>query len=520
MLVYIVDKGEPQNVVNCVAQGVWQQEYAAMGNVQGTFAEEETDGGEFVLISNKADECLRFDPSQSYAMAYGINYQTDPRFKKRQLDQTVVQDSFRVLSALETGVIPREHSSLFEAKLVPQSCTFEGMRQSLKVQAAKVGVDGAFFFHFSGHGVKVGNGQFGLAPVDFDYTAETYITASVLSQWLRESGCKAKYIVLSLDCCYAGGIATALTRGTDSLNPISDLYVMASCTANETSMVIGSLGNSIFCYFLDHAIRSAEFSVGQFPIEVIYNKARKLSMALSSLLVNYDRSSGLSWKTMQPELAYSAIRTRVIEMSGKGEDQTDATVDRFRYATMLYDNTKPIDTLDDKCLAWIEMAYSKNGQLRELQEEKMLIAEKCLMDTVLCSMMYSIAAIQLACHPETAANSNLCITAFMYVAAAIDVVQPGIDFQEREFALALGYYRHVLKKAGKSTQVFTSLFDQLISNLKERIALESSPPDQVSVRTTCCVFVCVRACVFVCVCVCVCLCVCMHVCVFVAVDIR
>ena len=56
-------------------------------------------------------------------------------------------------------MIPREHSSLFEAKLVPLSCTFEGMRQSLKVQAAKVEVNGAFFFHFSGHGVKVGNGR-------------------------------------------------------------------------------------------------------------------------------------------------------------------------------------------------------------------------------------------------------------------------------------------------------------------------------------------------------------------------
>ena len=470
-----------------------------MGNVHGTFGKEETDGDEFVLISNKADECLRFDTSQSYAVAYGINYQTDQRFKKRQLDQTVVQDSFRVLSALETRVIPREHSLLFEAKLVPQSCTFEGMRRSLKAQAAKVGVNGTFFFHFSGHGVKVGNGQFGLAPVDFDYTAETYVTASVLSQWLRESGCRAKYIVLSLDCCYAGGIATALTRGTDSLNPISDLYVMASCTANETSVVVGSLGNSIFCYFLDHAIRSAEFSVGQFPIELIYDKARKLSMALSSLLISYDRNTGLSWKTMQPELAYSTIRTRVIEMSGEGEEQTDVAVDRFRYATMLYNKTKPIDTLDDKCLAWIEMAYSRNGQLRELQVEKMLIAEKCLMDTVLCSMMYSIAAIQLACHPETVANSNLCITAFMYVVAAIDMVQPGIEFKEREFALALGYYRYALEKAGISTQIFTSLFHQLVSNLKERLALESSPREQVSICTT--YGVCACACVRICVCV-------------------
>ena len=153
-----------------------------MGNHHGTSSRKQTDETNFVLISNKAaEECLRFDTSQSYAVAYGTNYQTNPRFKKRQLSQRTVQDSSRILSSLETRVVPREHSSFFEAKQAPQSCTFEGIRQSLKAEAEKVRVDGIFFFHASSDGVKTG--QFGLAPVDFDYSEKTL---SVLRQWLPE----------------------------------------------------------------------------------------------------------------------------------------------------------------------------------------------------------------------------------------------------------------------------------------------------------------------------------------------
>ena len=452
----------------------------AMGVVHSDAASssEETDG-DFVLISNKPDNYLYFDPSQSYAVGYGINYQTNPRFKHRELGSTVVKDAFRVLSALEKkGAVPQEHTMLLEAKLEPQSCTLKGMKASLQEQARKVGEDGVFFLHFSGHGIKVGNSEFGLAPVDFDYTAETYVTARELSQWLQEAGCRAKYILFTLDCCYAGGIAEALTRGSDVLEPISGLYVIASCTANETSVVVGTLGNSIFCYFLGHAILSTEFRAGQLPVRTIYDKCMKLSVALSSLLVCYDEASGLRWKTMQPELTHYSITQLVLELSGEGKEQTDASVMRYGYATELYNYDKPVLTLDDKCMAWIEMCYARDGVLRELKEEGILGSEQCVRDTVLCSMMYSVAAIQLACRPDTVANTNLCITAYMYVVAAIDMVEPGVVFQEREFALGLGYYQHVLQSARGNSGQLKTLFDQLLKNLKAKLATASSPPEQ------------------------------------------
>ena len=445
---------------------------------QAREGDEETDAGsDYVLISNKSEESLSFEASQSYLVAFSINRQTSPRFRHKQLSDTVVSDAFKVTSAFEEkGALPRENTKLIEAKLEPDSCTFEGMKKTFQEQAKRVGEGGVFFFHFSGHGIRVSNDQFGLAPVDFDYTNKTYITASVLSQWLHEAGCKAKYILFTIDCCYAGGLAEALTRGFDKLIPFPGLYVMAACTANEVSIILGTLGNSVFCYFLSLAIRNTEFLPGQLPVKVIYEKCKKLSIALSSLLLSYDKTSGLSWKTMQPELMHSTLSQTVLELSGEGEEQTDAGIMRFSYATELYDSSRgEVRALDDKCRAWLEMTYTdSSGGLVQLQEGGVLGSEQCVMDTALCCMLRSVACIQLACDPSTVANANLYITAYMHVVAAIDIVHRGVEFHEREFALGLAYYLDSLQHRGVNTKRIKELFDRLIGNLNAKIVAEVS----------------------------------------------
>ena len=150
---------------------------------------------EYLLISNTSEESLSFEPSQSYAVAFSINCQTSPLFQRKALGDTVVNDARKVLSALqESGAVPRENAKLIQAKRDLETCTFTGMKNGFQKQAKKVRKGGIFFFHFSGHGIKTKNNQFGLAPVDFDYKENTYITASVLSQWLREASCEAKYV--------------------------------------------------------------------------------------------------------------------------------------------------------------------------------------------------------------------------------------------------------------------------------------------------------------------------------------
>jgi hypothetical protein len=451
----------------------------------GEGAVEETDAGsEYVLISNKSEESLSFDPSQSCALAFCINRQTSPRFRHKQLSDTVVNDAFKVLSTLqEKGTVPRTNAKLIVAKLEPDSCTFAGMKNAFQEQAKRVGKEGAFFFHFSGHGIRVSNDQFGLAPVDFDYTENTYITASVLSQWLREANCEAKCVVFTIDCCYAGGLALALTRGSDKLTPFPGLYVMAACTANEVSVILGTLGNSIFCYFLSHAIQNVEFSPGHFPVRSIYEKCKKLSIALSSLLLSYDKTSGVSWKTMQPELAQSTLTQTVLELSGEGNEQTDAGIMRFSYATELYDSTSRggIKTLNDKCCNWLELTYvDSNGGLSQLREEGILGQEQCVMDTVLCCMLRSVASIQLDCDSTTVASPNLYLTAYMRVVTVISYACSGAKFDVRECVLGLLHYQHCLQQHKIDTQSLLQLYREALKLLNPRggIRADSGVPEE------------------------------------------
>lgn len=208
------------------------------------------DSGSFIVVSNTLPDTFHFEPSESFAIGYGIDNQSSPHFRHKSLTPITVSDAEQVLhSFVKVGAVPTENTHLFSASKNPESCTAEGMKKTFQDHATKVGVNGLFLFHFSGHGIKVRNDMWGLAPMDFDYSADTYITADVLSQWLNEIECRAKYILITLDCCYAGGIGKELTAQSDVDHDLN-LYVLSACTANETSLVLASLGHSIFTYFL------------------------------------------------------------------------------------------------------------------------------------------------------------------------------------------------------------------------------------------------------------------------------
>ena len=80
------------------------------------------------------------------------------------------------------------------------------------------------------------DGQFGLAPADFDMTTAKFITGSVLNQWLIDSKCKARQVVFILDCCYAGGLGTDVNVTAGVPNLRSGLYVLSASTALEAQV--------------------------------------------------------------------------------------------------------------------------------------------------------------------------------------------------------------------------------------------------------------------------------------------
>ena len=402
------------------------------------------------LANNPGDNSISFEPSQSYAVAFCINRQTSPRFRQRWLSDTVVDNARKVLSALQAkGAVPRENAKLIEAKSDSdsQSCTFAGMKKAFKEQAKLVRKEGIFFFHFSGHGIKLKDDQFSLVPMDFDHNKQKHITASVLSKWLNEATCEAKCVILNIDCCYAGALADAdfhikLTPGK---------FLMAACTAEEKSTAINTLQSTPYCYFLAHAIQTTKFSPGHFPIKCIHEKCEKLTIALTSLLLSYDEAHGLVIKTTHP------VFKDLLGPPADAEEILEGV--RSEYILPLYEGDE-LPVLAKKCYDWLESTYKEpNGGLFQLQEEG-LLDKQCVMDTVLCCMLHSLASIQLDCDPTIVASPNFYLTAYEHVENVISDVCSGAKFDLKYFIWSMTFYHNYLKQQKLDTRPFLKLYEE------------------------------------------------------------
>ena len=438
----------------------------------------------FVLISNEPSSTLQSDPSQSCMISFGIDLQTSEKFKHKTLGPTTAKDAREVVRAMqESKVVQADKSFVFVASTDTYHCTAEGMRKAVMEQASRVGEDGLFVFHFSGHGITVRGREWGLAPVDFDYSRATYITASILYEWLQEADCKAKHILVCLDCCYAGGIGNELTSPEQStLN--SSLYVVTACTAYETSLVVGPLGHSIFTYFWARALcMHAQQQPGHFPIKEIFDECHSCSLAFSSLLVTYDPvNESLEWKPhQQPELKAFVLRDVVLEFNGEGQDQTDAsTLGRYNYVIKHYSRRYSQPALHDRCIDWLQLLADQEGPLTVLEKRSLLSGN--VLEATICSMLYSIAAILMACDRPNIGNPNLYLTAFMHAAATIDFVHSGIDITPIQFLKALAFYDEIVKNSVNDRNLRT-----LYTRIHASISLSSldSSGSQSSTSTEC-----------------------------------
>ena len=431
------------------------------------------DDSSFVLVSSEPEECFNFEPAESYMVSYGIDLQTSPNYAKKSLGPMTIADAEEVLATLVgVGAIPPENGMLYAASKQPEQCTLGGMKVGFQEEAKKVGQNGLFVFHFSGHGI-MGQNKWGLVPADFDPTWKNYITADVLNQWLQEVSCKAKHILFTLDCCYAGGIANELISSVNWNDQDSGLYVISACTANETSLVLESLGHSIFTYFLARAISKLTSNPGQLPVHEIFKECQACSVALSSLLMSYDPQLGVSRSTMQPQMQVRDIKSVVLEFMSEARVQPDAAaVGRFEFVVQLFDRSKPKPSLDDKTHAWLETLPDTNGPLTELEQRHILHGK--VLDAALCSMMYSIASIEIMLNSKNVENPNHFLIAFMYAVATLDLLKQGVEVDADQLVQGWGFYRQVVVNHNGNDEELIKLYDRLTKRVTSDCGDEES----------------------------------------------
>lgn len=368
---------------------------------------------------------------------------------------------------IDKGAIPKKHVKLFTATKDLDLCTFEGMRASFQEVAGDVGEDGLFIFQFSGHGLNLqsrSEGQFGLVPADFDDTMATFITGSILNQWLIDSKCKAPHVIFILDCCYAGGLGNDLTAGVTNLR--SGLYVMSASTAFEASLVIQPLGNSLFTYFLAYAIRKFQFVPGTFPVSRVFDECRDLCIAVSSLMVSYHEHHGLLFDRFKPEMHFFDVTTgkdlekkvsALIEESLTRSStrapphQPTYMFSKFSFVLKYYTTQKWLlwrrrkgHQLHELCRNWLLFISGSLSPLQELANRGLLNDE--VLRAVVCLMMWSIASIQIASEElKSVTDPNLFLVGFLYAAAALDSFQ-SCPVTLEELKEAWGFYQAVLDR--------------------------------------------------------------------------
>ena len=401
-------------------------------------------------VSDEPPNSLHFDPLESRLLSFGIDYQTSPRFSEKTLPPTAVDSARRVMETLiELGMIPQANAQLYAASKELDQCTIAGMKTNFQGCLEKVGANGIFVFLFSGHGLKVKNSEWGLVPADFDYTQATFLNAEVLRQWLMEIKCKAKHILFILNCCYAGGIATQLTAFADL--PVNGSFtVLSACTADQTSLLIGPLEQSIFTFFFSHAVKTftSRESIGkvaaELPLHKVFSVCYNCSKALGSLMM-LNLSLDMRGMDIEPQVAVVYPKSTAAKEAEKSRIESDFLPLKslsFQYAYDLYNSRSglPIPQLEDLTLKIISRWLLPDGPLSVLKQCGVL-SDKVLA-AALCSMMYSVAMIEVSCDSgqEKVNNVNLSITAFLQVATALNEMVTGVEIPENVFFMSWLFY--------------------------------------------------------------------------------
>jgi hypothetical protein len=169
--------------------------------------------------------------------------------------------------------------------LLDAAATADGLRQGLTWLAGTAGPDATAVFFFSGHGGRVKKGRstvhylipYDCDPDDLDHTA---LSGQELTGLLRQV--RAARLLVFFDCCYAGG--TGATKGLAAGRPdfkagLEERYyqqlgkgagrvIMASSRADETSLVLPGMANSLFTHYLLEALRGQAATRGDDLIRV------------------------------------------------------------------------------------------------------------------------------------------------------------------------------------------------------------------------------------------------------------
>ena len=455
---------------------------------------------EYVIVAdstraNKLSE-LEFDPGKSRAICVGIDKQQHHKFLGNNLGIIAAKNAALLGESFVTNMgMDKERVHIYTSDGVPELCKKEAIKALVLNYAREVEEDGVFVFYFSGH-VVVYKGLDDkddwvhvLVPADFAGDVVSGITADDFVNWVQQAKCKARHILIILDCCYAGGIGKKITSTVDIR---SQIHVMCACAAREVTLPMNVLGSSIFCYFLLHVLKKQQ-PRGKFALDEAMDEIAELCQSFSSLLMCYSSERGglLKPALIQPEM----------HSSGNDEIDTDGCDDsndshKLNKLFALYDRQARKPSIHLVARQWLRSRVVQDS-LKALLTINPI--PESLYNGILCALFYSVSCIHLAYDRTHITERNLFITVAISIMSAIGYGYPDVTVTEEQLMLGLKFYYLPINSAGISTNSIERLFMEL--HVQSSSSTTGNTVDQNTVSKYNTMLVCGHACVCVRACV-------------------
>lgn len=415
---------------------------------------------EYVMVTSPNKQTvLEFNPAKSRAVCVGIDKQQNHDFIGNNLGDVAAKNATSVGESLVTNMgMQKECVHVYTSERDPDLCEKAAIKTHILTCARDVEEDGIFVLYFSGHvvaykGLGVQDEPVHvLVPADFvGGDVKTGITADDFVTWIQKANYKARHILIILDCCYAGGIGEKIASTVDVE---SQLHVMCACAAEEVTIPMNVLGNSMFCYFLLHILEKHQ-PKGKFALDKNMDEIVELCLLFSSLLMCYSSERGglLMSALLQPEVHSNGRNETDIPdgSDGNGSHRLNELFD-------LYDKQAKKPSLHLVAQEWL---HSKTVQ----ESLKMLLAinplPSSLYNGVLSALFYSVSCIHLAHDRTHIAERNLFITAAISIVSAIGYVYDDVSISKEQLMMGLKYYYLPINSVGLPASSIEKLFIDL-----------------------------------------------------------
>ena len=437
---------------------IWDDVAEAMPDPHSSPLPQQDYSEQYSVIST-ADSVLEYNPNRSYALCVGIDKQLDDRFSGKSLGYIAAKDAISMGEALIADMgLPRERVDVYTSQDVPFLCKKGALSTLFVNYARKVEEGGIFIFHFSGHGILISDtgdkSQWVLAPADFSGDINTGISGNDLLRFLEISECRARHVLIILDCCYAGGVGRQVASSENIMRVKPGVYVMCACAAREISLALAALGNSIFTFFLLHYFEK-DHKKGRLEVKAVMTDVSEMCRCFSSLMLRYTEKDGLRSAMMQPQVDTLAV----IEIGTLTIDDTDSN--RFSLLFSLYDRTLPKPSLHKAAEQWLKSS-SVQDAIETLYTRMPLSLP--LQDGVVCAMAYSMACLHLENDRSHIVERNFIITVIILVLSAVGFKIPDINLPVSSLKMVLKYYYKPIYTLGIRADPLVQLWSDICSS--------------------------------------------------------